>query len=114
MSNNETESDPQTDRGRDILNSIPIGILETDPAGKILYSNPAFHDMTGEDRNLIGSSILDLFDADDERKSVSEFLVILTKDEPSPIPVHFVTKRTKSGRLIDLLFMIVGIALFCK
>ncbi len=87
---------------KEILAAIPHGIVQIDTAGKVLYGNSAYHKLleygNGE---LVGTSILDRVASEEERKSLSDFLSMLVKDQPPPTS-YFITSRTKNGSTIDL------------
>lgn len=86
-----------------ILDSAPLGVIEIDLAGKILYGNPAYHDLLRVDnQELIGSSILDRTESEEERKVLTDFLANMVQDQPLPPPPYFSTRRTKNGGKIGL------------
>ena len=86
----------------EILATIPLSIVQVDLAGKVLYGNPAYHKILGYvDGELVGTSILDRLESEEERKSLSDYLSMVAKDQPSPTP-YFTTSRTKNGSKIDL------------
>ena len=87
---------------QEILAAIPLSIVQIDTAGNVLYGNPAYHKILEYgDGELVGTSILGRAASEEERKSLSDFLAMVVKDQPSPKP-YFITSRTKNGSTIDL------------
>jgi PAS domain S-box-containing protein len=85
-----------------ILATIPLSIVQVDLAGTVLYGNPAYHKILGYgDGELVGTSILDRVESEEERKSLRDYLSMVAKDQPSPTP-YFTKSRTKNGSMIDL------------
>jgi len=85
-----------------ILATIPHGVVQIDLLGKILYANPAYNQFLGYgDRELIGSSIIDMPETEETRKLLIVFLAMLRKDQPLPTP-SFQTKLTRTGKKVDV------------
>ena len=98
----EVERGEGIERLKGILATIPQGVLQINTAGTVTYGNPAYHKLFGYgDGELIGTSLLDSTESEEERKSLSEFLSMMANDQPPPIS-HFKTRRTKDGRTVDL------------
>ncbi len=86
----------------DILQSIPYGVQELDPSGKITYVNQAYNKIYGYDNNeLIGKFIYELPQDERNQKRLKDFLEKIRKEEPSPTP-YFSTNCKKDGTLIDI------------
>ncbi|MCH9006165.1 MAG: PAS domain-containing protein [Proteobacteria bacterium] len=95
----ERKEGPQT---QNILAAIPHGIVQIDLLGNILYANPAYHQFFEyDDRELIGTSIIDTLETDETRKLLIDFLAMLRTDQPLPTP-YFQTRLTRTGRKIDV------------
>jgi len=89
-------------QNQNILAAIPHGVGQIDLVGKILYANPAYHKLFEyDDRELIGTSIIDRMETDETRKSLIDFLDLLRKDQPLATP-YFQTRLTKTGTKIDV------------
>ncbi len=89
-------------QNQNILAAIPHGVGQIDLVGKILYANPAYHKLFEyDDRELIGTSIIDTMETDESRKSLIDFLAMLRKDQPLATP-NFQTSLTKTGRKINV------------
>ncbi len=87
---------------QNILAAIPHGVVQIDLVGNILYANPAHQKLFEyDDWELIGTSIMDTMETDETRKLLIDFLAMLRKDQPLPIP-YFQTKLTTTGRKIDV------------
>ena len=90
------------ERYRDLVDTIPHGIEETDASGTILFANAAHHKQYGyAERELIGKSILDLIPTNPEREQLRDYLRYLVDEEPPPT-TYFGQKITKSGKVIDV------------
>jgi len=89
-------------QNQNILAVIPYGVVRIDLLEKILYANPAYYKLFGhDDRELIGTSIIDTMETDETRKSLIDFLAMLRQDQPVPTP-YFQTALTKTGRKINV------------
>ena len=86
----------------DILAAIPHGIVQIDLLGKILYANAAYRQLIEfDDRDVIGTSIIDTLESDETRRLLIDFLAKLQKDQPVPAP-NFQTRLTGTQRKIDV------------
>ena len=89
-------------QNQEILAAIPYGVGQIDLVGKILYANPAYHKLFEyEDRELIGTSIIDRMETDAARQSMIDFLAMLRKGQPLATP-FFQTRITKTGKKINV------------
>lgn len=89
-------------RYRTLLQAAPYGIQLTDPEGKIIYSNPAHHRIQDcADGELIGRSVFELPDGEEEQDLLRQFYQKIIKDEPTP-QSFFNRDRTKKGRIIEV------------
>ena len=88
-------------RYRTLVETSPIGTLETDTAGDILYSSPAYARMLGYTaEELRGRNINDFLLADD-RPRVRENMHRIIEELPKP-GTFFNRNRTKDGRFIKV------------
>jgi len=87
---------------RTLVNTAPFGIQLTDLEGRIVYSNPAHHQIRGYQPNqLIGMYVWDLMVNDDHRaKSMGYYQNIINKkSEPT---MYSARDKTRDGREIDI------------
>ena len=74
-------------RYRTLVEIIPHGIQEHDTAGVITFSNPAHYRMLGYAyEEIIGKKIWDFTVSELMRKEQREYLAVMAKEKPPPIP----------------------------
>ena len=83
-----------------LVNIIPQGIQITNPDGKIIFSNPAHHEIHDTlNGGLIGKYVWELIAEETDRTKTKEYYKFLVREQPKPEP-YFTTDKTKKGRLI--------------
>ena len=98
----EDELRQSEERYRVLVETIPHGVQKIDASGTITFVNSAHCNMHGyREEELIGESVLNLVASDSEREELSEYLAILVKEQPEPIP-YVGQDRTKDGRIKDI------------
>lgn len=98
----QIESGERRSRLRQTLESIPHGVLETDLDGVIVYCNSACHKILGySNQDLVGTSLFDRVESDDERRLLRDLFTTSGKEQPSPSH-YFTTRQQKNGRWIEL------------
>ncbi len=98
----ETTLRQSEEKFRTLVNTAPFGIQLTDLEGRIVYSNPAHHQIQGcEPNQLIGMYLWDLTANDSHREKNRGYYqhIISKKPEPS---IYFSRDRTRDGREIDV------------
>ena len=89
-------------RYRTFVETIRLGINDIDIKGNIVFANAALHKLYEySEGELIGKSILDIVATSAERKTLSDYLKYLVKEEPPPTP-YFGQNRTNKGNIIDV------------
>lgn len=87
---------------RKLVDTSPYGIVLTDLEGKIIFSNPAHHEIHGyADGNLIGRYIWDLA-ADETHKSQAKEYYYKMIDKHILSKIYFSRNRTGGGQEIDV------------
>ena len=72
---------------RTLVNTSPFGIQLTDCDGKIIFSNPAHHQIQGyNDNKLVGKYIWDLIAKEKDKEKTKEYYRHIIKNQPSPEP----------------------------
>ncbi|MEE9524898.1 MAG: PAS domain S-box protein [Thermodesulfovibrionales bacterium] len=87
---------------RTLVETIPHGIRESDLSGKITLSNSAHAEMHGYKKGeLVGTTIYDFSQSEDERNKLKEYMRYLINEQPDPTP-WFAQDLKKDGSLIDI------------
>jgi two-component system cell cycle sensor histidine kinase/response regulator CckA len=82
---------------RTLVEAIPYGIQETDLKGTITFSNSANARLYGYSlEDLVGTSVYDLKESEEEAEKLREYLAFQVKEEPAPLP-YYSRDRTRSG-----------------
>jgi len=90
------------ERYRTLVEAIPYGIQEIDTNGIITFINPAYDKMYGYDHGeLTGKSMLDMIATDSEKSILQEYLDIILKEQPEPVP-YFGKVLKKDGYVFDV------------
>ncbi len=85
-----------------LVETAPHGIQENDTSGTITFSNRAHSKMLGyEEGELVGRSIWDSLETEEEREGLRQHLELLVREQPSPTPA-FSRNRTKDGGFVDM------------
>ena len=72
---------------RTLVETIPHGIRESDLSGKITLSNSAHAEMHGYKKGeLVGTTIYDFSQSEDERNKLKEYMRYLINEQPDPTP----------------------------
>ena len=98
----ETTLRQSEEKFRTLVNTAPFGIQLTDLDGKIVYSNPAHHQIQGyEPDKLIGMYLWDLTADDDRREKIRAYYqdIISKKIEPT---MYTTREKTRDDREIDV------------
>jgi PAS domain S-box-containing protein len=98
----ETTLRQSEEKFRTLVNTAPFGIQLTDLDGKIVYSNPAHHQIQGyEPDQLIGMYLWDLTADDDRREKIRAYYqdIIGKKIEPT---MYTTREKTRDDREIDV------------
>jgi PAS domain S-box-containing protein len=98
----ETTLRQSEEKFRTLVNTAPFGIQLTDLQGRILYSNPAHHQIQGyESDQLIGMHLWDLTADEAHRKTIREYYqdIISKKIEPT---MYTCRETTRDDREIDV------------
>ncbi len=83
-----------------LVNASTEGIQLTDLDGRIIFSNPAHHEIHGYSENeLIGKFVWEMAAEESERTGTKEHYKMLIKDQPQPEP-FFSVDKTNDRRLI--------------
>lgn len=86
-------------RHKQLVDTIPHGILELDTYGRVSYVNPAYLKMVGyEENEIITKGII--FPSFKEAQKTSSILKIIRDNRPNPFPIFF-RHKTKYGTVID-------------
>lgn len=89
-------------RYRTLVETVPLGIVEIDPGGAIIFANEAYFRMHGyQAEELMGKSIMDLRPTESEKIRLREYLERLVRDKPSPEP-WIGRDLKKDGTVIDV------------
>ena len=87
---------------RSLVEANPYGIQEINASGIITYTNPAYQKIFGySEQELLGKSVLDLFEPESRREELRDYLSILIEEQPQPT-TYYQKSRTKEGRVIDM------------
>jgi PAS domain S-box-containing protein len=87
---------------RSLMETVPLGIIECDTAGRIMISNATFATLTGYGREeVIGMHTWDFLPLESQREALRARLDYLVERQPSPAP-HFTRYFTRDGRPIDV------------
>ncbi|WP_320040854.1 PAS domain S-box protein [uncultured Desulfobacter sp.] len=98
----ETTLKQSEEKFRTLVNTAPFGIQLTDLAGKIVYSNPAHHNIRGYGPDqLIGMNLWDLTVDDDHRDQIMDYYQNIITKEPEPT-MYATREKTKDDREIDV------------
>jgi PAS domain S-box-containing protein len=85
-----------------ILATIPHGVIQVDPLGKILYGNPAYHRFYGvDDGSLIGTSVFDRPSSAEDKQFVRDYVSRLVSEQPEPTPLYM-TRVAENGATVNL------------
>ncbi len=87
-------------RHKQLVDTIPHGILELDTFGRVSYVNPAYLKMVGFDEDEILSKGI-IFPSFKEAQKTSAILKIIRDNRPNPFPIFF-RHKTKYGTVIDV------------
>ncbi len=87
---------------KQLIETIPYGINETDRNGNIIIANKGFSEITGyAHEEVIGKNIFDFQHAKDDKTDYKKFLKDLSVSQPKPEP-FFGKIKHKNGSLIDV------------
>ncbi len=87
-------------RHKQLVDTIPHGILELDTYGRVSYVNPAYLKMVGYDESEILAKGI-IFPSFKEAQKTSSILKIIRDNKPNPFPIFF-RHKTKYGTVIDV------------
>ena len=89
-------------RFRSLLETIPLGVLESDADGVITLTNESFARLTGYRReDILGKRLDDFFAPGPQKDDLSAYLQVIRQDQPPPTPLRG-KGQTKDGRIIDV------------
>ncbi|MEM7020090.1 MAG: diguanylate cyclase, partial [Pseudomonadota bacterium] len=72
-------------RYRDLVESLPYGLQETDTLGRIIFTNRAEHQMRRfSDGELLGKSVVDMLASEEEKEKMHTFYLTTSKEQPKP------------------------------
>ena len=98
----ETTLRQSEEKFRTLVNTAPFGIQLTDLEGKIVYSNPAHHQIQGYEMDqLLGMYLWDLTVDDDHRVKTREYYQNIISKNPEPT-MYSIREKTRDGREIDV------------
>lgn len=90
-------------RYRDLVQTIPNGVVEADLEGRVIFANPAYEQMMGYTLDELRQTyIWELTAETGDAKQRRAFVEIIKSDPPPPVP-YVARNRTKSGDIIDVL-----------
>ncbi|MBT8342349.1 MAG: PAS domain S-box protein, partial [Desulfatitalea sp.] len=88
-------------RFRNLIETMPHGIRETNAHGTITFVNPAHEKIYGYSQaQMIGTPMFDLVADESEREQLRDHLAYIVEHQPHPSP-WFSQDRTQSGRIIE-------------
>jgi PAS domain S-box-containing protein len=87
---------------RDLIETIPHGVQESDTDGRITLVNKAYEKITGYTKDeVLKKYVWDMMEPGEQKDILPEYLKHLVNNQPEPEP--YVTKNvTKDGRLYDV------------
>ena len=89
-------------RFRTLVDTIPHGIEECDPQGRIIFANAALHRINGyQQGEIVGKCIWDLLNSEQAREELREYFDYLVEKQPTPTTYVGVNRR-KDGTLYDV------------
>ena len=89
-------------RFRSLLETIPLGVLESDASGVITLTNESFARLTGYRReDILGKRLDEFFAPGPQKTDLSAYLQVILQDQPPPAPL-LGKGLTKDGRIIDV------------
>ena len=84
------------------LDACPFGVERIDPAGRILYANPIYHDFLGYAENeLNGENVFERLLEARQAPALKSYLAHILATQPRPTPIY-ANYRRKDGEAIAL------------